>query len=139
VNVVLLALSLVALAIGPLAATLFKETRGSRGLIEGLALVAVCGLVVLHVVPHAVAVAGWSALAVAAAGFAAPFLAEHWRRGRDAGSVALVPVVIASFGAHAFIDGGRPRAGCRAVPRSIRGARGGCFIAFRTAWPSGRW
>lgn len=104
-NVVLLALSLVALAIGPLAATLFKETRGSRGLIEGLALVAVCGLVVLHVVPHAVAVAGWSALAVAAAGFAAPFLAEHWRRGRDAGSVALVPVVIASFGAHAFIDG----------------------------------
>jgi zinc transporter ZupT len=105
VNLALLALSLVALAIGPLAATLLKGTRGAGGLLEGLALVAVCGLVILHVVPHAVAVAGWSAVAVAAAGFAAPSLAEHWRRRRDASSVALVPIVIASFGAHAFIDG----------------------------------
>jgi zinc transporter ZupT len=101
----LLALSLVALAAGPLVAALLGKTRWSAGLLDGLVLVAVCGLVLLHIVPHAVAVAGWPAVALAAAGFAMPFLAERWRRGTQTGGFALVPIVVASFGIHAFIDG----------------------------------
>jgi hypothetical protein len=105
VSVALLALSLVALAVGPLAAALLRGTRWSADLLDGLVLVAVCGLVLLHVVPHAVAAAGWSAIALAAAGFAMPFLAERWRREKQGASFALVSLVVASFGVHAFIDG----------------------------------
>jgi uncharacterized protein len=105
VSLALLTLSLVALAIGPLTAAIFRKTRWSADLLDGLVLVAVCGLVLVHVLPHTVAVAGWTAIAVATAGFAMPFVAERWRRASDAGHRALVPIVIASFGVHAFIDG----------------------------------
>jgi hypothetical protein len=105
VSLALLSLSLVALAIGPLTAAVLRKTRWSVDLLDGLVLVAVCGLVLLHVVPHAVAVAGWSAIALAAAGFAMPFLAERWRRERQGAITVLVPIVVASFGVHAFIDG----------------------------------
>jgi|HubBroStandDraft_6_1064221.scaffolds.fasta_scaffold46148_1 zinc transporter ZupT len=45
-------------------------------------------------------------MAVAAGGFALPFVAERWRHGgNDGGASALVPAVVISFGVHAFFDG----------------------------------
>jgi hypothetical protein len=81
VSLALLALSLAALAIGPLTAAVFRKTRWSADLLDGLVLVAVSGLVLVHVLPHTVAVAGWTAIAVAAGGFALPFVPERWGRG----------------------------------------------------------
>lgn len=101
----LLILSIVALAIGPLGALLVRGTKRSHDILDGLVLVSVSGLVLLHVLPHVVDSVGWIAVAVAGAGFAMPFAVERWSGGSDSGRSALFPLVVASFGVHALVDG----------------------------------
>jgi zinc transporter ZupT len=85
---------------------LLRKTAWSADFLNGVVLVSLSGLVLLHVLPHTVEKAGWSAIAVAAGGFALPFVAERWRHGgNDDRASALVPVVVTSFGVHAFFDG----------------------------------
>lgn len=102
----LLALSLLALGIGPLWGALLRKAAWSADFLDGVVLVSLCGLILLHVLPHTVEKAGWLAIAIAAGGFALPFVAERWRHGENDGRAsALVPVVVTSFGVHAFFDG----------------------------------
>ncbi|HTQ45453.1 MAG TPA: permease [Polyangiaceae bacterium] len=103
----LLLLSLVALACGPALTEALPKTSRAREFIDGLVLVALSGLVLVHILPHTVSVAGWPALLVAVFGFALPFglerLAPRGREGRA--HRYLVPLVLVAFGVHAFIDG----------------------------------
>jgi uncharacterized membrane protein YraQ (UPF0718 family) len=101
-----LLLSLLALGLGPCIAVLAGRTSRAAEFFDGLVLVALCGLVLLHILPHTVAVAGWVALAAAAVGFAFPFAVERvGHRSGVATHRVLVPLVMASFGVHAFVDG----------------------------------
>jgi zinc transporter ZupT len=102
----LLALSLLALGIGPLWGALLRKTAWSADFLNGVVLVSLSGVVLLHVLPHTIEKAGWSAIAVAAGGFALPFIAERWRHGgNDGRASALLPVIVTSLGVHAFFDG----------------------------------
>ncbi len=102
-----LLLSLVALACGPLLATVLSRTPRAHDFLDGLVLVALCGLVLVHVLPHAVGLAGGPALLAAALGFLMPYGLERLTsRGSRLGAHRfLVPVVATSFGVHGFIDG----------------------------------
>lgn len=103
----LLFLSLLALACGPALTEALSKTSRAHEFLDGLVLVALSGLVLVHILPHTVSVAGWAALLVAVFGFALPFglerLAPRGREGRT--HRYLVPLVLVAFGVHAFIDG----------------------------------
>ncbi len=74
---VLLLASLVALAAGPaLAARLAPDGPGMAGL-DGFVLVAVAGLVFLHLLPDAVLTGGWWAVGAASVGLVLPGLGER--------------------------------------------------------------
>ena len=58
------ALSIAALAVGPLALRLLGKRRGPIAWLDGFVLVALVGLVALHVFPHSIELGGaWAAAA----------------------------------------------------------------------------
>ena len=97
----LLALSLVALVAAPLLGTAADRLRGwvGQSLLIGLVL-----LVVVGVLPHAVAAAGPGVLAVAALGWLLPTLAERWVHARSVHGVPRTLVAVGLVG-HALLDG----------------------------------
>ncbi|MGH7295861.1 MAG: permease [Polyangiaceae bacterium] len=101
-----LLLSLVALACGPALTAALSKTPRANEFLDGLVLVALSGLVAIHILPHTVAVAGTAALLCGVLGFLSPYLLERLAPHGGAGAHRfLVPLVIASFGVHGFIDG----------------------------------
>ncbi|HUS67367.1 MAG TPA: permease [Kofleriaceae bacterium] len=102
----LLLISLLAFALGPLLYRVADRARASLALLDGFVMVAVSGLALVHIIPHAMAKAGPWALAVAAVGFIAPGFVEHRleRAARQTHSAALV-VALAGLTVHEFFDG----------------------------------
>ena len=102
----LLALALIAVAAAPLLDLGATQVRGGRAALDGFVLVAVSGLVLLHVLPHAVQTGGPMVVAIAGVGMFLPLMIENLTR--DAASsahawalrVALVGLVV-----HAALDG----------------------------------
>ncbi len=70
----LLALALASLAVGPALAWAWPGGRAWRAFLDGLSLVLVGGLCLLHLAPHAVAEGGLFAVAAGALGFLGPAL-----------------------------------------------------------------
>ena len=103
----LLVASLVALALGPAAAALLASRRRFIAALDGFVLVAVVGLVVMHILPHALELGGWGALAAAAAGLFLPFLAERatFTRGSFDHHAWLVGLAMLGLAVHAMLDG----------------------------------
>ena len=101
-----LILSLITLAVGPAVYHLARAAGGTLAALDGFVYVAIGGLVLLHIVPDSIAVAGWLAAAACLVGLLAPSLAEHWLHGRasHAHAVALALGLVA-IGLHAFTDG----------------------------------
>ncbi|HEY2370779.1 MAG TPA: hypothetical protein VGH87_30500 [Polyangiaceae bacterium] len=98
-----LVLSVVALGLGPLIAHLASRVASTVEFLDGLVLVAISGLVFLHIVPHAILAVGYGAVLVAVIGFLFPLLLERTKqRGAHA---RFVPIISAGFIVHAFIDG----------------------------------
>lgn len=100
-------LSLIALAAGPALAASLAKTPRAHEFLDGLVLVALFGLVAVHILPHTVSIAGGAALLTAAFGFLLPYGLERLSH-RGTAHVThrfLVPLVVASFGVHGFIDG----------------------------------
>lgn len=99
----LVVVSIVALFLGP-ALTSLPRVRGSvLGVVDGFVVTAMAGLLLLHVVPHAVREWGGLALASSAAGVVAPTLLERsLHRRADNGSPW---PTVAAFAVHAFLDG----------------------------------
>lgn len=102
----LLVLSLVALLIGPI---LFYFANFNDGFLQGLdgfVLVAICGLVLLHILPHTVEDVGWIALPVIFAGLLIPTFVERIKE-RFAAPTHTFTLILALLGIilHAFTDG----------------------------------
>jgi uncharacterized protein len=97
-----LALSLFALAAGPLVAWVARDRSAVLAVLEGLLFVATVGLVVLHVLPHVVGeLLGW-ALFPLALGLLFPVWIE---RTRASNAVRVTSLLVLALAVHALIDG----------------------------------
>ena len=97
--------SLLALVIGPL---VFERVRGPWALsaLDAFALVAVGGLVGVHILPQSFAVAGWWAAPVLALGFFGPGLLCGTRLLSGAtGNKITLPLALLGIALHALLDG----------------------------------
>ena len=102
----LLVISLVALVIGPLLYGVADKARSTLAALDGFVMVAVTGLVLVHIIPHSLESAGPWALALALAGFLGPGFVEHRLRtaARQAHAAALV-LALGGLVVHAVFDG----------------------------------
>ena len=105
-DLTLLLISLLAFAVGPALYGMADRARASLAALDGFVMVAVAGLALVHIIPHAVVTAGAGALAVALAGFIGPGLVEHRleRAARQTHTAALV-VALSGLTVHEFFDG----------------------------------
>lgn len=101
-----LAISVAALLLGPLLYRAVQRAPGSLGALDGFVMVAIGGLVLVHIIPHGIAAAGPWALALAVLGFLGPGLVEKSLH-RAAGHAHTATIVLATVGlmVHAFFDG----------------------------------
>ncbi len=106
-----LVLGLLALCIGPVLGPVLLRVRGLAGALDGFVVVAVCGLVVLHILPQSVALGGGIALPLAGFGLLLPAVLHRFdARTTNAtarGGRALIGTLglIAAAFAHALLDG----------------------------------
>jgi uncharacterized protein len=108
--VLYVALSLVALLVGPLGVVAFRTRRPLLAAIDGFVVVTIGGIVLLHVLPHALLEVGAWAFVPAVAGLLLPLLGER-SGARAAGDRWLVPLALAGMVAHALLDGTALRSG----------------------------
>ncbi len=104
----LLALSVVALLLGPAVARLASRRRSVMDFLDGFVLVAICGLLLFTVLPESISSLGWRALAAALAGVIFPLVFERSGDQGPHGHRALLPILVpAVLGlvAHATLDG----------------------------------
>jgi uncharacterized protein len=105
-SLLLLALSIGGLIVGPVLYGLASRRRVVLNFLDGFVLVAICGLLIVTVLPQSIHELGWSAVVAALAGVLFPLLFE--RSGDDHGRRAVLPILIpAVLGlmAHATLDG----------------------------------
>lgn len=113
-----LVLSIVALAVGPLVAVAARARPWAIDLADGFVVVAVGGLVLLHVVPSSIEIGGPWALAAALGGLMAPLAFERIRKDHDhdlghghgpgrssSTSGILALVVFLGVAVHSLLDG----------------------------------
>lgn len=116
--IILLLLSFVALACGPLLFSLVHQRPRAMVGADAFVLVAVVGLVIVHVLPQSIEVAGWAALAAACGGFILTSILEGWLDHHHHASPTEecvpqparrwglgLPLAIAALGLHAILDG----------------------------------
>lgn len=103
---ILLLISLAALAIGPLLFRVADRARTWLAALDGFVMVAISGLVLVHIIPHSLAEAGTVAVVLAAIGFLGPGLLERvlHRVARETHVITLV-LALLGLGAHALVDG----------------------------------
>lgn len=104
-------LGLLALGIGPLIGPWLRRSVPVAAAVDGFVVAAVCGLVLLHVMPQSVALAGGWGFALCALGFLVPVLLHRLDAQRlpallsGSREVVTVVVVVAGIFIHAFLDG----------------------------------
>jgi uncharacterized membrane protein YraQ (UPF0718 family) len=104
-------LGLLALGIGPLIGPWLRRSVSLAAGVDGFVVTAVCGLVLLHVMPQSVALAGGLGFAMCAFGFLVPVLLHRLDAQRlpavlsGSREVVTVIVVVAGVFIHAFLDG----------------------------------
>lgn len=105
-GIVILAVSVVVLLLGPLIYRVARRRRATVAALDSFVVVAVVGLVMLEVLPHGLQLAGWPAFAATLVGLLAPAIAEGplrvAARGTHRAALALTTVGMAL---HAFTDG----------------------------------
>ncbi len=102
----LLVLSLLTLAAGPALLTVIHPESRGRAALDAFVVVGIAGLVLLHVVPEAVEIAGWPAATATALGVAFPLLLHRiYPNGfRAADTGAAVGGLVALL-THSMLDG----------------------------------
>ncbi|MEO8876764.1 MAG: permease [Polyangiaceae bacterium] len=101
-----LMLSIVALAVGPLLARVARQRPWAVDFADGFVVVAVGGLVVLHVIPSSIEIGGPWVLVAALAGLVAPLAFERFERAASGRANALIAgLVLAGVAVHALLDG----------------------------------
>ncbi|MCA9545009.1 MAG: hypothetical protein KC613_11485, partial [Myxococcales bacterium] len=98
----LLLISVLALFAGPALVALAGRVRPVVQALDGFVLAALIGLVLLHILPHAIVHGGWWAVGLAAAGLFAPYALEG-RLANPHGAV--LALALAGLAVHAFTDG----------------------------------
>ncbi|MBT8492828.1 MAG: permease, partial [Deltaproteobacteria bacterium] len=102
----LLIISIAALALGPALFWVSHRSRTASGAIDGFVIVTISGLVVVHILPHSIAVGGLWVMVAALLGFIGPGVAEKWlhlstaRTHGWAAALGLIGLVL-----HAVADG----------------------------------
>ena len=99
-------LSIFALALGPVAHQAARWASSTVAVLDGFVLIAIAGLILLHVLPESILHGGWVVILSAAAGFLAPTVIER-RLHRYAAQAHTAALLLASVGlvVHAFADG----------------------------------
>lgn len=102
----LLAISLLALAVGPVLHQLARIKGTMLAALDGFVYVSMGGVIFLHIVPESYELAGWWSLLAVLVGLLGPGLIEHRLRGlaRQAHAVALL-LALVGIGLHGFMDG----------------------------------
>ena len=103
---VFLIAALLGLGLGPLVFALLHRTRSPQLALDGFVLVAVVGLVLLHVVPHALHEIGAAAVFVLLGGIVLPIALERARALSSATSHAIVlGLALGALVLHTSLDG----------------------------------
>ncbi len=104
---VLLGASVLALAVGPLVYRLAASSSipGIRRALDVLIVLAIAGLVVFHILPHSIEVAGWWSMAAVVVGLLGPTLLETWLRRANLTHLVVRWAVVAGIAVHDFTDG----------------------------------
>lgn len=101
-----LLLSILALILGPLFVVFAGRLRSTAIALDAFVLVAVGGLVLLHIVPQSILQSGWPALICCVLGFFAPVLTETIFRPGQRGVLGVVLILaLAGLAAHSVLDG----------------------------------
>jgi hypothetical protein len=101
-----LLLSLATLALGPILYRLAARRPASLAALDSFVFISLAGLVLLHLIPHALDAGRGAASVAALLGLVGPTLAERLLRRAAAGVHLLVlAVALVGLGGHAFLDG----------------------------------
>ena len=104
-------LGLLALVVGPILGPLLRRSLRAMAVVDSFVIVTVCGLVLIHVLPQSVALAGPIALPLATLGLLAPALLHRLDATQPTGNVAAVrgvvvmAVMLGGAFLHALLDG----------------------------------
>lgn len=102
----LLSLSFLALALGPLLVWVARAHAWSTVSIDSFCLITVSGFALLHLLPESAAQAGWLVLPLALAGFLLPAIAERTLHHGHAGvRRTVLALALLGVAAHATLDG----------------------------------
>jgi len=101
----LLALSLLALALGPLLVRVIRPHGPTARGFDAFVAVTIAGLVLLHVVPEAVRSAGWPAATCVAAGVAAPLFVHRLAPTLERHSPMRAVLGLVALATHGMLDG----------------------------------
>ena len=98
--------SIVALFVGPLLYSVLR-TRTAAAALDAFALIAVVGLVLVHILPQSFGLAGWWIVPAAVVGLFGPSLlcGSRLLSGRSSGRVTM-PLALFGLALHAMLDGG---------------------------------
>ena len=103
---ILLLASIAALGLGPLAYRLARRTGTLLAVLDGFVFVAIGGLVILSVLPEAMAQGGWPIAGFVLIGFAGPTVAENlFHRAAKGTHVATLILGLLGLCLHALLDG----------------------------------
>jgi len=100
--------SIAALAVGPIAYRVVKRSQSprARAVLDVVIILAVAGIVLLHILPDCVEVAGWTAVVWLVLGLLAPTCLEAWlRRIAKSAHTVVGAVIVAGIVLHALMDG----------------------------------
>src|SRR6187455_1791820 len=98
--------SIVALFVGPVLYSVLR-TRNAAAALDAFALIAVVGLVLVHILPQSFDLAGWWIVPAAVVGLFGPSLlcGSRLLSGRSSGRVTM-PLALFGIALHAMLDGG---------------------------------
>lgn len=101
-----LALSIVALLLGPVIYGLSQRNRVARQVLDGFIFITIAGIICVNIIPEALAVGGTLAVIFLVVGIAFPVIMEHGFRGA-LHEAHVVVLILAALGLiiHAIIDG----------------------------------
>ncbi len=101
-----LVLSIIALLLGPFIYAASRNNPISRKIFDWLVLATIAAIILLHIIPDALAVGGAWAIAILMLGFAFPVLLERvFRSAVDTAHLVIVAIAAAGLLLHALIDG----------------------------------
>jgi uncharacterized protein len=103
---IMLILSLVTLALGPVLHHISRKSPPARAGLDGFVYVAIAGLVLTHILPECLGLCGWLFLVPCVVGFFAPLMLEHFLV-RQAGRAHAAALFIGLVGLvlHNAVDG----------------------------------